>query len=1778
MPVSRRSLLLLVALAGCLPLAPAAAQADTPDFGGAQAAAGKRIDRFADRRQLHAATVDLLLANTSTVNGGGPAGSQVASTIGSRLQQVNATQVVRAASGTPQTLTLDNRVRPALVATSFSTDDVGTAADRTLVAYGCPALTGGGVNLCLSFGDGSTSLRMRADVKPGTEVSVATGRVGTNGAPGIVVGWVDPGGNVLARLVGVSFAAGRYALAEKSTSVVLLATGDKVSGRDVEGDGVRVVVGDFLGTGHDQVAAVSGQSAPADGGAGLWRYSLVSSDGDDLRALAAQATTARRFDPAPLLQTSAITAYPVGQGRPAYDALLTLSQGPAQQNADVRQVLPDATGRALAFQQPASLPNQTGDSLQAVPADDVSGDTARDLYVASQVPSATGKLGIVRVSPGANPTTRNVVLTATPSVDLPVTAAKFALGAGDVRNLPRASSNGSLGCGYACQALIPKAGNRAAGTQHAILALTRTTAGGTTTTMIAVPVDTDTSKGFSATRLQVRAAPDRQDDYVVAGPGTPLLASGAYEGTLRIGDPTRHVLARQEPLVVLNAPPTHLDVLRGNTFDVNTCHFVNFVSGDCEFFSQYAKKDAQSDEVSTTVTEDWGVSVTAAAKVKLYGGFVEGEVTGSVGAQGIATNGTVQTTQVDFQTKAQDDDQVYMVDKRYEISEYPIILPGETEPVTYLANFTPSIVSKRWVSANGAFARSFVPQHETGNLLSYPAAPTADYVPGVARRVGNGTFGTDQFEMTRTSDFNYALTQGRVQTEGGSNEFKWGVDARIKAGVELESEATMSEVNASLEVSGSYAQSDLQTSSVEVGSDLALTSRLGRITSSIGRAGFLAQPFAYFTDPSAGAPSGALVLDYAVTPDVATDGTDTFWQANYGRRPNLTFNLPHRLDPAKGIVPATQAERTQTKSVSFLPGACGSGADNDDPAYPRPGDTICLQAQVENYSLRDRPDPTPVDFYLGDPAAGGTKIASSSVGAVKARGTLAQRVGQVASATFTVPGALSGSTARVYAVVDPGNAVPEVHDDDNKGWFPLRVFAGGPGAARGLTTVNAEIDDDDPTQAVVSFNVPADQVAGATYDVVAYPENTVGRGNATDVQSGQVVSTIGPFATQGVNRETTVDLRGLDQANTYVLAVVPHAGGQAQPVSYPSEPVGVTSGAPTPPTALTALAGDTRAFLDWESPLADGNNAVSAYTVSVLDAAGATVRKVPLGNVTSTSIEGLTNGTTYGFTVTATNAIGESRPSNRASATPLGRPAAPSRPAVKAVAGGRATVTWNPPSSDGGSPVTGYDLVASPGGVVRTGLTGRSVDLDGLTPGTTYTFAVRATTATGSSDLSPDSDELVAFDVPGAPRGVTAEGGPGAVTVSWSSARDNGRAVEAYRLVLQPGGVTRVISAAARSITVDGLAPGTGYTASLTAENLAGTGPAATAGPVTPTALPPTGGGNTGGGSTAGAAGGNGAAGGAGGSGAPGGTGGSGASGGAGGTGQVIVVPGAGGQGDATNVFQDGNQTTYIRSGATITLVTIDASQRCAVDGGLAAPCRSSFPTTGLAPGDHTLTVTAAGQTARTQRFVVDGEAPSAALASFGSYTRLPVVRSKVHVADRGAGLARTEVRVRRAKVRGEWGPRQVRTIDANAVRAALVLKRGTSGCLSIRAVDRVGNASAWTPDRCVARALDDRGLRSRGFSRLRARGYGGTVSVGSAGDTLSVRAGDLQRVTVLTSGRRTGTLEVLVGGKRVGRLSARRLRRAASSLTVPKGVRGRVVLRVRSGAVAVDGVALLRR
>ena len=189
--------------------------------------------------------------------------------------------------------------------------------------------------------------------------------------------------------------------------------------------------------------------------------------------------------------------------------------------------------------------------------------------------------------------------------------------------------------------------------------------------------------------------------------------------------------------------------------------------------------------------------------------------------------------------------------------------------------------------------------------------------------------------------------------------------------------------------------------------------------------------------------------------------------------------------------------------------------------------------------------------------------------------------------------------------------------------------------------------------------------------------------------------------------------------------------------------ISFTEKRPDAPIIGTATTGSEQALtVSFTAPSSNGGSVITSYTAtSNPGGITGTLSQAGSGDIT---VSGLTTGTAYTFTVTATNAIGTSLASAVSnSVAPATIPDA--RTIGTAVAGNQqATVPFTAPSSDGGSAITSYTAISSPGGITGTiSQSGSgSITVTGLTNGTAYTFSVTATNAIGTSPASDASSSI----------------------------------------------------------------------------------------------------------------------------------------------------------------------------------------------------------------------------------------------------------------------------------------------------------------------------------------------------------------------------------------------------------------------------------------------------
>jgi len=258
--------------------------------------------------------------------------------------------------------------------------------------------------------------------------------------------------------------------------------------------------------------------------------------------------------------------------------------------------------------------------------------------------------------------------------------------------------------------------------------------------------------------------------------------------------------------------------------------------------------------------------------------------------------------------------------------------------------------------------------------------------------------------------------------------------------------------------------------------------------------------------------------------------------------------------------------------------------------------------------------------------------------------------------------------------------------------------------------------------------------------------------------------------------------------------------------------------APFAPTNVRAVALNGSALVSWDAAFANGS-AITSYTVTSSDAKTCVTR-----TSTSCLVSGLTNGTSYTFTVKAINVVGMSAPSvASASVTPVTTPSAP-RGLVATVGDKSVTFVWNAPSRNGGTAVLGY-VVTDRDGKTCTTTDALTCSISGLTNGQSYTFTVAARNAVGFSGTS-SAVTVTPITVASAPTMSSIIPVAGGLKVSFTApASDGGSAVTRYQVSTDRGVTWKTAalsSVKASSFIVGGLSGGTTYGVSMRAFNEAG--------------------------------------------------------------------------------------------------------------------------------------------------------------------------------------------------------------------------------------------------------------------------------------------------------------------------------------------------------------------
>ena len=325
-----------------------------------------------------------------------------------------------------------------------------------------------------------------------------------------------------------------------------------------------------------------------------------------------------------------------------------------------------------------------------------------------------------------------------------------------------------------------------------------------------------------------------------------------------------------------------------------------------------------------------------------------------------------------------------------------------------------------------------------------------------------------------------------------------------------------------------------------------------------------------------------------------------------------------------------------------------------------------------------------------------------------------------------------------------------------------------------------------------------DRSVSLSWDAVAGAANYQVLRNGTDVALPLTNSFVDSGLTNGVTY-------------TYTLKAV--SGSHSSLVSAAVSAVPMASSANTlaTPTNVVAVAGDASVGLSW--------SAVAGATSYEVRRGGLLISTV---SQTTYADSGLTNGVTYTYTVTAKNAAATSAASSVVAATPM--VAAPASPTGLAATAGdaRVSLAWNAVAT-----ATSYSVLRN-GVAIGTTASTTFIDLTAIN-GTTYSYAVIAINAGGSSAASlAVSATPVAAVIP-VPSGLVATPGDAQVALTWTATAG----AVSYQVLR--GGVL-IATPTTNSYVDSGVSNGTTYSYAIKAVTASGTSAASSAVTATPVA------------------------------------------------------------------------------------------------------------------------------------------------------------------------------------------------------------------------------------------------------------------------------------------------------------------------------------------------------
>jgi fibronectin type 3 domain-containing protein len=317
-----------------------------------------------------------------------------------------------------------------------------------------------------------------------------------------------------------------------------------------------------------------------------------------------------------------------------------------------------------------------------------------------------------------------------------------------------------------------------------------------------------------------------------------------------------------------------------------------------------------------------------------------------------------------------------------------------------------------------------------------------------------------------------------------------------------------------------------------------------------------------------------------------------------------------------------------------------------------------------------------------------------------------------------------------------------------------------------------------------------------------------------------VVAQIGPSPTSMTLRDLTDGVQ-----YWFSVAAANSAGEGASSISATC----TIGSAPSAPAALGTAAGNGLISISWGEPVSNGGLVALTYHVWRSTTGASSLIADLDASILSYTDTSVVPGTTYYYTVTASNNLGVSEEAGPSCAVAAILPEKPLSVTVTTDSSS-ALVSWTIPASDGGISLTGFKVYRSTGAdwtlidTLNDPATLSYRDLAAV-GGIAYQYCIAATNALGEGPKSDPTTSIVSLSAP-SQFNLTATVGNSNVTLNWGIPTSNGTPLLRFvitRTESASGAITSTTVGSSYARYVDTtVLPGLNYTYKVTAYNAIG--------------------------------------------------------------------------------------------------------------------------------------------------------------------------------------------------------------------------------------------------------------------------------------------------------------------------------------------------------------------